>query len=378
MSSIAAASVVKRLVDPVWLSKLIVSAYRVCGFSILMLILVGLTSYLSANVFYFVSDGWIEPTIVSPTDERILKLHSQHAQESASRDRLARDRLDMLARLQHEQRTLVMEEGFQASLVLALQADLAGNSAELGKLRGLLAQYDVAKDEILRSSQAYSGLSRERMADLHAARLIDQDALVNGSFQLSQIAHSNLTLREKKVDLDARIALLQRKVTSLGVAAGAASANEVGRARELSYEVLQIRHELEKSVVDAERARASVSTLEENVKGAEVTLARYDRLIQSIEEDPYLKAVDKNLHVAFVPYENLDRAAGGVPIYGCRLSFVWCRRVGQVTRMLAGEVQGKHPLRSQGLRGQMVQMQLADATWARHAVLHLGRAPLLF
>lgn len=378
MSSTIAMRALKKVVDPVRLNKLIVSAYRLCGFMILTMILLGLGAYLSANVFYFVSDGWIEPTIVSPTDERVLKLHSQLEQESAARDKLARDRLDMKERLQHERRTLVMEEGFQASLVLALKADLAGHSAELGKLRGLVSQYDATRDEILRSSQAYSGLSRERMAELHAARLIDQDALVNGSFQLSQIAHSNLTLSEKKVDLDARIVVLQRKVASLGVAAGTAATDEVGRARELSYEVLQIRHEFEKSVVAAERARAGIGTLEENVKATEATLDRYERLIKSIEEDAYLTAVDKSLDVAFVPYENLDRAAGGVPLYGCRLSFVWCKRVGQVTKVLGGEVQGKHPIRSQGLRGQMVQIQLGEGGWARRAVLHLGRAPLLF
>ena len=101
------------------------------------------------------------------------------------------------------------------------------------------------------------------------------------------------------------------------------------------------------------------------------------QLLKAIEESPYLRAISRNVTVAFVPYENLDNAAPGTPLFGCSLGLLWCHEVGTVREVLEGEVVMKHPIRHTMLRGVMVELKLRDERWARDELLLLGRPPLL-
>jgi hypothetical protein len=52
--------------------------------------------------------------------------------------------------------------------------------------------------------------------------------------------------------------------------------------------------------------------------------------------------------------------------------------VGRVITTLDGEVAVKHPLRSELVRGLMIEIDLDEASWAEEKALYLGSAPLLF
>jgi hypothetical protein len=104
---------------------------------------------------------------------------------------------------------------------------------------------------------------------------------------------------------------------------------------------------------------------------------RYETLIASLRASPYLKAIEKNLTVAFVPYENLPHAQQGTPLYACAARLFWCREVGVIGKLLEGEVSLKHPIRQYMLRGVMVELQLSDEPAAREDLLHLSRPPML-
>ena len=57
----------------------VVDPYKLVGFAVLTVIALALLSYLGANVFYWFSTSWIEPTVISPTDDRVLALSAQLA-----------------------------------------------------------------------------------------------------------------------------------------------------------------------------------------------------------------------------------------------------------------------------------------------------------
>lgn len=108
----------------------------------------------------------------------------------------------------------------------------------------------------------------------------------------------------------------------------------------------------------------------------DVSIGRFQSLVKSIDDSPYLRALDHHVAIAFVPYDNVCSAKPGANVYACRANFVICRKVGHVVDVVGGEVTSKHPTQSIEVRGVLVEMDLVDFQAAESAVLHLGRAPL--
>jgi hypothetical protein len=353
------------------LNKLIVSAYKMIGFAVLTAILVGLVSYLGLNLFYFFNRSWVAPTIISPTDERVLQLNTERAQQESARDRLLAERGELLANLHDNERIVVVQRQFQEGCNRAVQADRRARAAELAKLNSLAQQYLHTKTAIETSNEAYSQLSRQRGQDLAAAHLIDKDAQINGDYQLAQIAHLNLTLDEKEVELDTRTAVLRREEQALAAALAPRTGDQ------LSYDALRIRQEYQRSQLDAARARENREAIARGIAALDAAIARYDHILGTIQKSPYLRAMERNVTVAFVPYTNLPGLSRGQSLFGCRLRVLLCAAMGKVVDILPGEVAVKHPLHNTLLRGQMVQIELEKESAAEQPVLFAGRPPLL-
>jgi hypothetical protein len=130
-------------------------------------------------------------------------------------------------------------------------------------------------------------------------------------------------------------------------------------------------------VLEVARAESERQHLTESLKSLDEAVGRYDALLASIRSSPWLEAIERGLTVGFVPYENLENAGPGTPLYRCALKLVWCREAGMVGQVLQGEVTVKHPVRQTMLRGVMVELKLRDDRWARDELLLLGRPPLL-
>jgi hypothetical protein len=355
------------------LNSILVNAYKTMGFAILTVILLGLVSFLATNLFYFVSTSWVTPTVIAPTDERVLALDARLAEQSSQRDKLAAERALVAASLADVERIIAVDESFQQSFRRAVGADAAGRKAELKKLRALAGDYEQAKAENGRSNRAYAGMSRERNEQLKEAQLIDQDEYVTGNYQLSQIAHANLQLAEKAVELDTKASELSRQADGLD-----ATARGGARSEALSYDVLRIRQELQRATLELQKARDTRRALAESLRAADRSIARYDHIVQSIEQSPLVRAAAGRMTLALVPYDNLSSVKKGAPLYSCALGFVMCRKVGVVAELLPGEMEVRHPVHaSKQLRGQAVRLELTAPRAAEQAVLFAGGAPLL-
>ncbi|MBK7074225.1 MAG: hypothetical protein IPH44_18175 [Myxococcales bacterium] len=337
-------------------AKWMVSAYRLLGFVILSIIVIVLVGYLATSAFYVVSDSWVRPTVVSATDERVLALQAQVDQHQTARDQL-------VAQLRHAERAIAMEQGYQAEFARAIRADLEGRTAALDRVRALARDYAGARAKITRSNQAYASASQRRMAQEYSAGLIDRDDMLSGRFQVAQITSSTLTLAERQAEFETRAAALAAEAASLE-----AIVSERGGDQVLSYEVLRIKQEYDRSRLDTAR----VLEEREVVKSG---LARQEAILADLRGTPYLRALADHAEVAFVPYDNLHNAAVGAPLYRCSLGMIICHHAGKVLAILPGEVTGKHPHRDQTLRGQLVEIQI-DGKGAREDVLFVGGKPL--
>ncbi len=340
-----------------WSSRL-VSAYRLLGFLILTIIVIVLVGYLFTTAFFYVSNSWIVPMAISPTDEKVISLQSQLAERQTERDRTA-------AELDNAERAIAVQQEFQLEFAKAIKSDLQGRKAALARMYELADVAASTRKKIKRSNSAYASAQQKRMAAEWKAGLIDRDSMLNGKFQIAQISGSNLNLAERQAEYETRAADLDSQTRSLE-----ALLSNQGSDETLSYDVLKIKQEYEASRLETARAIQNRDMLK-------AALTREDKLLDILKQSSYLKALADDAHVAFVPYGNLENVKKGEPVYGCWLTMVFCGKVGSVIDVLPGEVQFKHPTRDKMLRGQMVELRLDEDADATDDVLFVGGRPML-
>jgi len=338
-------------------AKLLVNTYRALGFVVLSIIVVILVSYIATAAFYFVSDSWIQPMVVSRSDERVLALEAQVAEQEGVRDRIIAD-------LSQADRNIELQQEFQAEFVKAVRADMEGRKAALTRVRKLAQGYEGTRKKIESSNAAYASESRRRMKREYAAGMIDRSDMLNGKFQLAQISGSNLSLAERQAEYETRAEELETEAGALEDLL-----NETGGEEALSFEVLQIKQEYQQSRLESLKAI-------EDREALQAALIRQDEVLAGLRSSPYLRALADEAQVAFVPYDNMQNLSPGAELHSCKLEMIFCHRVGSVIEVLPGEVTFKHPHREKIVRGQLVELDLDEDAAAEKDVLFVGGSPL--
>jgi hypothetical protein len=342
--------------------KWIVNAYRMLGFAILTVIVIVLVGYIAQTAFFYLSESWVVPAAVSPTDEKVVSLQAQLAEQQNARDRIADE-------LNQANRAIAAQQNFQDEFTKAIKNDLAGRQAALGRVRALANAAASTRAAIKTQNAQYASASRRKMAEEYAAGLIDRNAMLSGKFQLAQISSSNLSLAERQAEFETRAAELEAQTKGLDALIEIEGEDQDDVA--LSYEVLRIKQEYESSKLDLAKAIEARDTLK-------VALERQDKIVDALERSAYLRAIGDNASVAFVPYGNLSNLKKGTGLYACKVGMVFCYHVGEVLEVLPGEVQFKHPHRDKMLRGQILELKLdkEDSDAASDEVLFAGGKPL--
>lgn len=354
-------------------NKLIVTAYKLTGFVILSGILVGLGSYVVMTLFYYASSSWVAPVIVSPTDKRVVELNAQYAAQQSLRDNLTAQKTELETKLRDAERVVSAERAFQGSLKASLETELDDRRRTAAKLGSLRKDYATASAEISAANKDFAGLSKERIKEMFESRLATRDDVVRGNMELASLASANLGLFERTVMLDEQLTATRRQVDSLAFVVA-----PLGKGAVPTHDVLAYQREMQLSMLSQMRAEEQLTALKQAISAADATLKRYDTLLSSIKESPYLKAVDHHMTIGFVPYTNAESAKPGTPVFACKGNIVLCKRVGTVGAVLEGEITGAHPMQKIDLRGEMVRLDLDDLHSAREPVFHLGRKPFFF
>jgi len=190
--------------------------------------------------------------------------------------------------------------------------------------------------------------------------------MLSGKFQLAQITTSNLGLAEREAEFQTRAGELDKQSKALE-----GLLNDKAGEGALSYDVLKIKQEYEKSRLSTARAMA-------NREALRAALQRQNTLLKQLAQHPYLRAMADKATVAFIPYGNLGHIEKGTSLYGCSMDMFWCHSVGKVREILPGEVQFKHPHKEKMMRGQLVELDLDsdEADAARKDTLFVGGRPL--
>jgi len=337
----------------------LVQTYRGLGFAILTIIVVVLVGYIMETAFYFWNSTWVQPMVVAATDEKVLALKAQVAAQENEHDKIA-------AELTAVERELSVEQDFQSQFAQAIRADLEGRRLALSRVRGLAYQYAGARAKVQSSNSAYAAQSAKQMQQEYRAGLIDRSEMLSGKFQLAQITTSNLGLAEREAEFETRAGELDKEAKALE-----GLLSDKGGDGALSYDVLRIKQEYEKSRLATARAMAQREALR-------AALTRENTILDGLRAQPYLRAIADKATVAFIPYGNMSHVEKGTKLYACSMEMFWCHNVGTVREILPGEVQFKHPHREKMMRGQLVELDLDadEADVARNDVLFLGSRPL--
>ena len=351
----------------------LVAVYRLLGIVILSAILLGLASYLVLTLFYFFNQSWSEPRIISPTDAQVLQLSGQLSQGSLLREQLVAQRMDLLVKLRDATRKATDSNQFQKDVKQTARQAVHDNLNKLASVQNVDRSYKAEAPSILESDKSFAAGAMAEADKLYSAHLISEDEWLNRKAQLAQLGASALSLQRGSAELDVEKNSLRREIDSYSSLVGSGPASDG-----LNSDVLEAKRQLNTSQSDEAGAKDLVDALNQELAMTEDAIARQDRLLLSIHNIPYLKAVEQKLTISFVPYGNAARATVGAPIYGCSLGIIFCRQVGQVEELLDGEVSDKHPFFNKEIRGLFVRVKFTDSKWDRTQVLFLQRAPLFF
>ncbi|MBP6631975.1 MAG: hypothetical protein KA297_21330 [Kofleriaceae bacterium] len=107
------------------LQQVIVRAYKVVGMGVLTAILVGLVVFVTVNVFYFFSDSWVRPIILTRTHPKVIDAADQLAAARQHQTDLAADEVRLRADLAEVERTLEVATRFLADSTAMVPATLA-------------------------------------------------------------------------------------------------------------------------------------------------------------------------------------------------------------------------------------------------------------
>ncbi len=339
------------------LQKLIVSTYRLIGFSILSLIVVVLVGYIGQSAFYFLNKTWVTPVVLSANDEKVVGLQSQLASQLNERARL-------VAELEEAERSIVAEQTFQIQFAKAIKRDAAGRREALGRVQQLASVAASTRNQIRNTNGDYSASTVNKMEGDYKLGLINRDAMLSGKYQLAQISSANLSLAERQAEFDQRAAELAAQTQSLDVLL-----SDKSQTAALSYDVLKIARDYDTSKLALARQMSNRERLRASIQ-------RQDQIVNGVYRSAYMKAIADNATVALVPYSNLKNIEKGTPLYACKFDMIWCHEVGKVLDILPGEVMVKQPNRDSMVRGRMIEMQMSDPDAAEAEVLFAGSAPL--
>ena len=226
---------------------------------------------------------------------------------------------------------------------------------------------------MIAANQAFLDTAEPELEAQYQAGLIDRPTYVQTRRSLVALEQTELSLRQSGLQLSSVVRDSRRAADSMQGPLGEPGASAAAR----SYDVLLMRQEFHRSVIETSRLRRERDDALLRIALMDETIASYDRILADINSSPYLRASAEPVHLAFVPYENLDEVSEGERLLGCSLGLVWCREVGRVGQVLDGEVSVKHPLLNELVRGLMIEIDLEDAKWAEEKALYLGSAPLL-
>jgi hypothetical protein len=320
---------------------------------------VGAVGYGIHQSFRAVTDSFVAPLILSPSNDLVLsnklKVSELAVERVKASTQIASLTDDVEACTQAIERLEALRHQVSTALEWAMTVNVrqahagARELATLRKQRAMLA--DMTSSQQRLAADARANLERGLIGKADLAREVQ----VLNQMQL-MVAENERTSIQSELSF-AQVTLAS---SSLARRAGAATMPEM-----LMREDQMVRIDLELMKLQAER----------RAKAAEKTvliekLAKIEELEAQLKRRPIFRAIETNVDAAFVPYTQMNGVEPGAGVYDCVWGLVHCRRVGTVAELVPGEVVLPDPWGNQA-RGQYAVLDLDDHAAARSKTLRI-------
>lgn len=339
-----------------FLNKMILSLYRSVALIALYAVLAGVVLYVGNLGFFAVSRTWIAPTSLSPTDTNslgftdklvtsqnsIVALNLEIQQQQAQLDEFQSERANLLVLLPSFEKAICLKHA---------------QNRQTGRALIDLNQTKQADNERLALLVAENSITGDRIEEDLAAGLITKAAAAEARINLNQ----------------ARASLTDGKISSALLDETISDKTEAGVA---DVETLESKLDLQSKL---SALATEIRVAQQQIAGERIEIARIQEATKVATDTPYFASASgqEQLNLAFVPYENEQVIAVGVPVYDCYFNFLWCRNVGVVRHLYSNEQRLQNPIFKTDMRGFLIELELADPKVVRSKVLFVGGKPLL-
>ncbi|WP_248554830.1 hypothetical protein [Paraburkholderia terrae] len=333
--------------------------------AILLLIVVGVMSYLFLMGFYAINRNWSAPIVLSPTQEKVL---AYQPQVSALEAALLKNRVD-LATATEKFRVINQQIVDTRSLIERFNTAAHSESHALAlaeaDIRSALGRKRLDSVQTEKAASNVKPMLASVDTDL-AAGLITKDQAMSRRLNIQSVMNSitdshisEITLREQA-----------RAAAAASRTLGGEQAASLTALQSLTNEA-QLRITLAQAMVDAETARQSIDQLRATVTNAE-------RVLSVAKRSPYYLALSRSVPVVFIQYNNLANATPGAPVFDCYLQVIACRKVGTVEHVYDAEEYARQPLFKTDIKGRFARVSFSVKSAEQSPVVFIGHKPLLF
>jgi hypothetical protein len=334
-----------------------VNVYRVTAMMALYGMFVAIAGYAALMGFYSLNKSWVAPLLISPSNDKILSLTAQMV---ASQQTL--DSLNLSTKsLQEARAEMVQRRGVLQNLNQQLETAAAQQKSDNISSGQELSRLALQKHADLRSTQAM-------LSDIDQSESEVERNLTAGLITRSEALAQKTTLAQfRNAYTDAQVSEImlkdsarQKMSTDLSVV------DTMSKAVELRSELAQL--------------DLNIKTGDDQIANNTVQIENIQKAIRTTQGNPYFVAAQSTtpVEMAFMPFDNQNAVSVDAPVYDCTLSFVWCRRVGSVSRIFSEEERATNPIFKTDIRGTFIQLDLTEHEAVKSKTLFVGRKPLLF
>ncbi|CAN5909220.1 hypothetical protein BH11MYX4_BH11MYX4_12820 [soil metagenome] len=314
---------------------------------------VGGVGYAGSQAYRAATDSFVAPIILTPDNDLVIANRLKMSDLAVERLKASAQLAALAQEVEARNKALTRLRGLHETAYNATEwlrsLNLSQASAGAAEGRVLLSQHGVLSTMTEQQEQFVSTAK----ADMEAG-LVSKADYARELQALNQMRVALLDNERSRLSAGVtmhQVGLAQKSLASRG---GALPMPELVVRED---EVVRIELEILKLEVEQRANAVEKRILEEK-------LAMIDEVELHLKGRPLVRAIERSMDVAFVPYTQLDGVTAGASIYNCTWGLFNCRAVGQVAEVVAGEVVLPDPWGNQA-RGQLVVLALRERGAAR-------------